>query len=105
MAIAAGRVPLNFGGYQRGTILGRGASGIVFECQRTATGESFAAKVVDLRRLQVVSGPGVERQWKKLRREVDILSRLPRHPNLVHFESAFHEGSWLFFCDGASVVG
>lgn len=90
-------MPATFGEYKRGSLLGRGASGIVFECTHVSKALSFAAKAVDLRRLRVAGGPGVERQLKKLHREVDILRRLPPHPHLVHFEAAFVEGSWLFF--------
>jgi serine/threonine protein kinase len=44
-----------------------------------------------------MGGSNVARQFKKLRREVDILGRLPAHPNVVQFEGAFYEGDWLFF--------
>ena len=69
MAITDGRLPLTFGGYERTAFLGRGASGSVFECVRQATGDRFAVKAVDLRRLQVMGGPNIARQLKKLRRE------------------------------------
>eukprot|EP00913_Durusdinium_trenchii_P022441 g21079.t1 len=74
--------PLYFHGYRRGRELGRGASGQVFLCHKKGTeGGGFAVKAVDLRRLHLQ--PNAEREEKKLSREVEILKRLPPHPNII----------------------
>ena len=81
--VKAGAPPRYFHGYRRGRELGRGASGQVFVCHKkgATTGGGFAVKAVDLRRLHLQ--PNAEREEKKLSREVEILKRLPPHPNIV----------------------
>ena len=83
--VKAGEPPRYFHGYRRGRELGRGASGQVFVCHKKGTEGGFAAgfavKAVDLRRLHLQ--PNAEREEKKLSREVEILKRLPPHPNIV----------------------
>jgi serine/threonine protein kinase len=61
----------------------------------TAASISLAAKAVDLRRLRLSAG--VNRKVKLLKREADILKRVPQHPNLVRFVDTVVEGEWLFF--------
>ncbi|CAK8985151.1 Calcium-dependent protein kinase 7 (Calmodulin-domain protein kinase CDPK isoform 7) [Durusdinium trenchii] len=86
--------PLYFHGYRRGRELGRGASGQVFLCHKKGTeGGGFAVKAVDLRRLHLQ--PNAEREEKKLSREVEILKRLPPHPNIVQLIDTFEEGDWF----------
>lgn len=87
--------PERFGNYLRGDELGRGAYGVVFRCSKTDSDESYAAKAVDLRRLQLSISP--DRETKKLQREVDILKRLPPHKNLVRFVDAVEDGHWFIF--------
>jgi len=53
----------------------------------------LAVKVIDLRRLRL-SGKA-DREFKKLQREVDILKRVPEHPNLVRFVDAIEHGNWF----------
>lgn len=96
-------VPARFGSYVRGRELGRGASGTVFACElRTGDGsktgaqvQTFAAKAIDLRRLRLSAK--ADRELKKLQREVDILKRVPPHPNVVRFIDSLEEGTWFFF--------
>ena len=88
--------PVYFHGYRRGRELGRGASGQVFVCYRRGEqqlGGGFAVKVVDLRRLHLL--PNAEREEKKLSREVEILKRLPPHPNIVQLIDTFEMGDWF----------
>lgn len=88
--------PLYFHGYRRGRELGRGASGQVFVCHKkgdTSGGGGYAVKVVDLRRLHLQ--PNAEREEKKLSREVEILTRLPPHPNIVQLIDTFEDGDWF----------
>eukprot|EP00929_Paragymnodinium_shiwhaense_P050883 TRINITY_DN25619_c0_g3_i1.p1 TRINITY_DN25619_c0_g3~~TRINITY_DN25619_c0_g3_i1.p1 ORF type:complete len:820 (-),score=138.00 TRINITY_DN25619_c0_g3_i1:829-3288(-) len=85
--------PVRFHGYRRGRELGRGASGQVFLCKRRGSSESYAVKTVDLRRLQLSDNP--ERDETRLRREVEILSRLPPHENIVRMFDLFEQDHWL----------
>lgn len=89
--------PLYFHGYRRGRELGRGASGQVFVCHKkgdtSSSGGGYAVKVVDLRRLHLQ--PNAEREEKKLSREVEILTRLPPHPNIVQLIDTFEDGDWF----------
>jgi len=87
--------PLRFGCYSRGEELGRGASGCVFVCREDQTGEQYAAKAFNLHHLQLSAN--IDREMKKIQREADILSMLPPHPNVVHFNGVVREGDWLFF--------
>lgn len=50
-------------------------------------------KAVDLRKLRLSAH--VEREQKKLRREVDILKGLPPHPHIVPLVDAYEEGDWF----------
>jgi len=86
--------PCDFGRYERGTELGRGAYGQVFECTRDGSGETFAVKVINMRKLCL--SVNSERELKKLHREVDILKTLPPHPHIVRLEDVLEEGDWLF---------
>lgn len=85
-------IPSQFGGFVRGRELGRGASGTVFACEKG--GFQHAVKTIDLRRLRLSAK--ADREFKKLRREVDILKRVPPHPNLVQFIDSFEDDSWFF---------
>eukprot|EP00930_Biecheleria_cincta_P017085 TRINITY_DN13683_c0_g1_i1.p1 TRINITY_DN13683_c0_g1~~TRINITY_DN13683_c0_g1_i1.p1 ORF type:complete len:648 (+),score=92.61 TRINITY_DN13683_c0_g1_i1:56-1999(+) len=93
--MAAAAYPERFGNYLRGDELGRGAYGVVFRCSKSGSDEPYAAKAVDLRRLQLSISP--DRETKKLQREVDILKRLPPHENLVRFVDAVEDGHWFIF--------
>lgn len=87
--------PAVFRGYRRGPELGRGASGKVFVCSKKGSPTGFAVKIVDLRRIELSSN--AEREQKKLRREVDILKKLPPHKCVVQLVDAFEQGHWMFF--------
>jgi len=91
--VPAGGPPLRFHGYRRGRELGRGASGQVFLCKKRGYPGGFAVKAVDLRKLRL--SLHVEREQKKLRREVDILKGLPPHPHVVSLVDAYEEGDWF----------
>lgn len=50
-------------------------------------------KMANLQRWKL--SPNADREWQKLRREVDILRSLPPHPNIVRFIDSFEDGSWF----------
>jgi len=88
--------PYRFGGYTLGREIGHGAYATVFTCQKAATGEFFAVKVINLSKL--IISPNMRREMKKLQREAKILKSLPAHPNLVRFVDVLEVDShWLFF--------
>eukprot|EP00929_Paragymnodinium_shiwhaense_P003114 TRINITY_DN10350_c2_g1_i1.p1 TRINITY_DN10350_c2_g1~~TRINITY_DN10350_c2_g1_i1.p1 ORF type:complete len:511 (-),score=114.93 TRINITY_DN10350_c2_g1_i1:201-1733(-) len=109
--------PHRVGNYRLGLELGRGASCRVFACYRdgppppgwgTATSSrakpgvaeqmtppELAAKVVDLQRLRLSTS--ADKRIKQLKREAEILKRLPPHPNVVRFMDTLIENKWLFF--------
>lgn len=91
--LPAGAPPLSFHGYRRGRELGQGGSSQVFVCSKAGSQVGFAAKAVNLRRLHM--SPDVEREWKKLCREVEIWKQLPAHPNIVQLIDSFQEGGWF----------
>lgn len=93
LRVRSGAPPLRFHGYRRGRELGQGSSGKVFVCSKKGCSGAFAAKAVDLRRMQMSSN--VEREHTALCREVDILKSLPPHPNIVRLVDAFEEGDWF----------
>jgi len=95
VASAPGVPPVWFRGYRRGQELGRGSSGKVFLCNRKSSPTGFAVKIIDLRRIEM--SPYAEREQKKLRREIDILKKLPPHKCVVQLVDAFEEGHWMFF--------
>jgi len=95
-------VPLKFGCYERGKELGRGTFGRVYSCRRDGAGKTkgaeewFAAKAIDLRRLRL--SRNVSRELKKLKREADILKKLPPHPRLVSLlDIVVEQNNWAFF--------
>lgn len=85
--------PVSFHGFWRDRELGRGAFGKVFICSRDGHENSFALKAVDLRRMRLSFD--VEREQRRMRREVDILRKLPPHTNIVQLMDAFEEDDWL----------
>jgi len=91
--VRSGAPPARFHGYRRGRELGQGSSGRVYVCTRKGCTGAFAAKAVDLRRMQMSSN--AEREQTALCREVEILKSLPPHPNVVRLFDAFEEGDWF----------
>lgn len=55
----------------------------------------FAAKFVDLGRMRLRNVDDLQRDLKKLHREVDILKKLPVHANVVKLVDIFEDGEWF----------
>lgn len=91
--VRAGDPPLWFSGYRRGRELGRGRSGQVFVCSRKGCSNGFAVKTVNLERLKLSAD--AEREQRHMRRELEILKRLPPHRNVVRLVATFEQGNWL----------
>ena len=85
--------------YATGEELGRGAFSTVYRVTKRSSGESFAAKVIDLRPLRLRQAFQIAR----LRREYEIMRRL-RNPHIVGLEEVFESADELIivmeFCPG-----
>ncbi|XVE81146.1 hypothetical protein DITRI_Ditri15bG0039200 [Diplodiscus trichospermus] len=71
--------------YKFGKELGRGEFGITHECFDLETGEAFACKKISKAKLRT------EIDIEDVRREVEIMRHLPKHPNIVAFREAFED--------------
>ncbi|OMO92792.1 hypothetical protein CCACVL1_06751 [Corchorus capsularis] len=68
-----------------GKELGRGEFGITHQCFDIETGEAFACKKISKAKLRT------EIDVEDVRREVEIMKHLPKHPNIVRFREAFED--------------
>ncbi|KAL6194205.1 hypothetical protein ACLB2K_035289 [Fragaria x ananassa] len=74
-----------FNKYRLGKELGRGESGITHQCVDSKTGETFACKMISKSKLKT------EIDIEDVRREAEIMKRLPNHPNIVTFKEAYED--------------
>ncbi|KAE8692378.1 Calcium-dependent protein kinase 24 [Hibiscus syriacus] len=65
--------------------LGRGEFGVTSKCFDLKTGEPYACKKISKARLRT------EIDIEDVRREVEIMKHLPKHPNIVAFREAFED--------------
>ncbi|KAE8702966.1 Calcium-dependent protein kinase 14 [Hibiscus syriacus] len=70
--------------------LGRGEFGITYQCFDLKTGEAYACKKISKTKLKT------EIDIEDVRREVEIMKHLPRHPNLVVFREAFEDNEAVY---------
>ncbi|KAK8498083.1 hypothetical protein V6N13_121417 [Hibiscus sabdariffa] len=68
-----------------GEELGRGEFGVTSKCFDLKTGEPYACKKISKARLRA------EIDVEDVRREVEIMKHLPKHPNIVAFREAFED--------------
>ncbi|XVF65468.1 hypothetical protein PTKIN_Ptkin09bG0252000 [Pterospermum kingtungense] len=71
--------------YEFGKELGRGEFGITHQCFDLETGEAYACKKISKAKLRT------EIDIEDVRREVEIMRHLPKHPNIVTFREAFED--------------
>ncbi|CAN1749221.1 Calcium-dependent protein kinase 30 [Linum perenne] len=71
--------------YKLGRELGRGEFGITYLCTDKETKEAFACKSISKRKL--LTAVDIE----DVRREVDIMSSLPDHPNIVKLKATYED--------------
>ncbi|XP_057957775.1 calcium-dependent protein kinase 24 [Malania oleifera] len=74
-----------YGRYRFGKELGRGEFGVTHLCFDLKTGETLACKSIAKSKLRT------EIDVDDVRREVDIMRHLPRHPNIVSFREAYED--------------
>ena len=61
----------------KAVLLGGGGNGSVYEAENITSKEKVAAKEIKMTRQEEIN--------KKIRKEVDVLSNIPSHPNIIHF--------------------
>ncbi|XVE84594.1 hypothetical protein DITRI_Ditri17bG0025200 [Diplodiscus trichospermus] len=71
--------------YELGKELGRGEFGITHQCFDLETGKAYACKKISKAKLRT------EIDVEDVRREVEIMKHLPKHPNIVAFREAFED--------------
>ncbi|GLT90587.1 hypothetical protein SLE2022_085120 [Rubroshorea leprosula] len=65
--------------------LGRGEFGITYHCFDLITKETYACKMISKAKLRT------EIDLEDVRREVEIMRHLPKHPNIVSFKEAYED--------------
>ena len=71
--------------YDLGRELGRGEFGVTYLCTDTNTGESFACKSISKKKLRTAV------DIEDVRREVQIMKHLPKHPNIVTLKDTYED--------------
>ncbi|KAI9081795.1 hypothetical protein K1719_036057 [Acacia pycnantha] len=95
-------VPGNiFEKYEFGKELGRGEFGVTHRCLETETGKAFACKKIAKTKLRT------EIDIQDVRREVQIMRHLPKHPNIVSFKEAYEDKDAVYLvmelCEGGEL--
>ncbi|KAM1187900.1 hypothetical protein ACFX2J_023767 [Malus domestica] len=90
-----------FGKYLFGKELGRGEFGITYRCVHRETGEPFACKTISKSKLKT------EIDVEDVRREAEIMRRLPKHLNIVCFKEAYEDREAVYLvmelCEGGEL--
>ncbi|KAB2062316.1 hypothetical protein ES319_A10G145200v1 [Gossypium barbadense] len=76
--------------YEIGKKLGIGEFGVTHQCFDLETGEAFACKKIAKAKLRT------EVDLEDVRREVEIMRHLPKHPNIVTFREAFEDKEAIY---------
>ncbi|CAI9099986.1 OLC1v1036891C1 [Oldenlandia corymbosa var. corymbosa] len=71
--------------YELGKELGRGEFGVTYLATEKATGELYACKSISKKKLRT------RVDIEDVRREVDIMRHLPRHPNIVSLKDTYED--------------
>lgn len=87
--------------YTFGKELGRGEFGITHECTDNESGEKFACKTISKLKLKT------EIDVEDVRREVEIMRKLPKHPNIVKYKEVFEDKEAVYLvmelCEGGEL--
>lgn len=76
--------------YKIGRELGRGEFGVTYECLDIQNGEKVACKKISKDKLRT------EIDVEDVRREVEIMKHLPRHPNIVAYKDVFEDKEAIY---------
>ncbi|KDP42813.1 hypothetical protein JCGZ_23755 [Jatropha curcas] len=84
--------------YRFGKELGRGEFGITYQCFEVETEKTYACKTISKAKLKT------EIDVEDVRREVEIMRHLPKHPNIVSFKEAYEDRDAVYLvmelCEG-----
>ncbi|KAL9336319.1 hypothetical protein Peur_070807 [Populus x canadensis] len=87
--------------YELGRELGRGEFGITYLCTDKETGENFACKSISKKKLRTAV------DIEDVRREVEIMKKMPQHPNLVTLKDTYEDDSAVHLvmelCEGGEL--
>lgn len=87
--------------YRFGKELGRGEFGITHQCFDLVSGDVYACKMISKEKLRT------EIDLEDVRREVQIMRHLPKHPNIVSFREAFEDKEAVYLvmelCEGGEL--
>ncbi|XP_019168314.1 PREDICTED: calcium-dependent protein kinase 24 [Ipomoea nil] len=87
--------------YEFGKELGRGEFGVTYLCTEKETGESVACKKISKSKLRT------EIDVEDVRREVEIMRHLPKHPNIVSYKEVYEDKEAVYLvmelCEGGEL--
>lgn len=87
--------------YRLGKELGRGEFGVTYECFNDANGESLACKKISKSKLRT------DIDVEDVRREVEIMRHLPKHPNIVRYKEVYEDKEAIYLvmelCEGGEL--
>lgn len=87
--------------FEFGKELGRGEFGVTYKCTELETGEEYACKTISKSKLRT------EIDVDDVRREVEIMRHLPRHPNIVTLKEAYEDKDAVYIvmemCEGGEL--
>ncbi len=87
--------------YELGRELGRGEFGVTYLCTDKETGETFACKSISKKKLRTAV------DIEDVRREVEIMRQLPKHPNIVSLKDTYEDDNAVHLvmelCEGGEL--
>lgn len=87
--------------YDLGRELGRGEFGITYLCKDVDSGEKFACKSISKKKLRTAV------DIEDVRREVEIMRHLPKHPNIVTLKDTYEDDNAVHIvmelCEGGEL--
>lgn len=87
--------------YELGRELGRGEFGITYLCTDRSTGDTFACKSISKKKLRTPV------DIEDVRREVEIMRHMPRHPNIVTLKDTYEDDNAVHLvmelCEGGEL--
>lgn len=87
--------------YDLGCELGRGEFGVTYLCTDVESGEKFACKSISKKKLRTAV------DIEDVRREVEIMRRMPKHPNIVTLKDTYEDDSAVHIvmelCEGGEL--
>lgn len=87
--------------YELGRELGRGEFGVTYLCTDKETGDTFACKSISKKKLRTAV------DIEDVRREVEIMRHLPKHPNIVSLKDTYEDDNAVHLvmelCEGGEL--